>query len=150
SIAGIFIKLIPWNGLVIAGWRSLLSSLCVIVYMRRTGLKFKWDKHSVSSGAFMMLVFLGFVSANKLTTAANAIVLQYTAPVFILVISALFLKQKFSRADILAVLLTLCGISLFFFDQLSPGNMLGNCVAIGAGLAMACMFIIGGNAGEES
>ena len=82
-----------------------------------------------------------FVAANKLTTAANSIVLQFTAPMFIVVFSALFLKKRFSRADVLAVVLTMAGISLFFFDQLTPGHLAGNCVAIFAGMAFACYYM---------
>lgn len=150
SIGGIFIKLIPWNPLVIAGWRSFLALLCVAVYMQRRRLKFRVTKSAVLGGVFQALVFLLFVSANKMTTAANAIVLQYTAPVFILIISVLFLHQRIERRDILAVLCTLGGISLFFFDQLSPGNLLGNFVAIGAGFFFGCMMIANNRADESA
>lgn len=149
SLGGIFIKLIPWNPLVIAGWRSLLALLCVAAYMKFHHLKFRINKHSVWGGIFQALVFLLFVSANKLTTAANAIVLQYTAPVFILIISVLFLRQRIERRDIIAVICTLSGISLFFFDQLSPGNLLGNFVAIAAGLFFGCMMIVNNRADES-
>lgn len=150
SIAGIFIKLIPWNALVIAGWRSLISAGCVVVYMRAARLRVRVNRTSLVCGVFLALTFLAFVSANKLTTAANAIVLQFTAPVFILILSALVFRQQFARADVAAVLLTMCGIALFFLDQLSPGNLLGNFVAIGAGLSMAVMYIATGRADEES
>lgn len=150
SIAGIFIKLIPWNPLVIAGWRSLFSAACVLVYQRFTGQAFRLNRASIRSGIFLAVTFLLFVSANKLTTAANAIVLQFTAPVFILILSVLFLKQKVTLPDLLTVLLTMGGISLFFFDQLSPGNLFGNFVAIGAGFSMAAMYLATGSTDEES
>lgn len=150
SIGGIFIKLIPWNALVIAGWRSLLSAGCVLVYLRAFRMRPVVNRASLISGVMLALTFLLFVSANKLTTAANAIVLQFTAPVFILVLSAVFLHQKFSRADIITVILTMVGISLFFFDQLAPGNLLGNLVAIGAGFSMACMYVATGHTDEQS
>ncbi|MCI8648848.1 MAG: EamA family transporter [Anaerotruncus sp.] len=149
SIAGIFIKLIPWNPLVIAGWRSLLSAGCVAVYMYVTHLRFCLNRNSLISSVFLSLTFLAFVSANKLTTAANAIVLQFTAPVFILILSFFLLHQRFSRADLLTVLLTLGGISLFFLDQLSAGNLFGNLVAIFAGFSMGCMYLITGNVSEQ-
>lgn len=150
SIAGIFIKLIPWNSLVIAGWRSLVASFCVLVYIKATRLPFRFDRLAFANGFFLCLTFLLFVSANKLTTAANAIVLQYTAPVYILLLSAVLFHQKVSRADLLAVLFTLGGISLFFFDQLSPGNLVGNLLGVASGLTMACMFLVSSKADDAS
>lgn len=141
SIAGIFIKLIPWNSIVIAGLRSLIAGLVMFVYMRARGIGFTEDRRSLAGGAALCLTLTCFVAANKLTTAANSIVLQFTAPMFIVVFSALFLKKRFSRADVLAVVLTMAGISLFFFDQLTPGHLAGNCVAIFAGMAFACYYM---------
>ena len=90
-------------------------------------------------------VYTCFTVANKLTTAANAIVLQFTCPVFIVILSAIFLKQKIRKNDLAVVIATLAGIALFFFDQLKPGHILGNFVAIAAGMFMAVMFILVGN-----
>lgn len=150
SIAGIFIKIIPWHPLVIAGLRSTIAGLVVIGFMRYRRLNFIFNKQTVLAGALMGVTMLSFVFANKLTTAANAIVLQFTAPVFILIISALFLHERFCKADIIAVILTLGGISLFFLDQLTPGNLLGNILAVVAGLGMAGMFITTARGENES
>ena len=150
SIAGIFIKIIPWNPFVIAGWRSLISAATVLVYLRANRVSFRFNRHSVINGVMMSATFLCFVAANKLTTAANAIVLQFTAPVFILIFSAVLLHQKFKKGDVLVVVCTMAGISLFFFDQLEGGYLLGNCVAILAGAFMASMFLAVSHADEES
>lgn len=141
SIAGIFIKLIPWNSIVIAGIRSLIAGAVMFVYMRYKRIGFKADRRSMLGGLALCCTLTCFVAANKLTTAANSIVLQFTAPMFIVVFSVLFLKKKFSRSDIFAVVLTMLGISLFFFDQLTPGHLLGNCVAIVAGMAFAGYYM---------
>ena len=141
SIAGIFIKLIPWNAFVIAGLRSLFAGLVVLVYMKIRRLRLILNRRTVVAGVCMALLFFCFVGANKLTTAANAIVLQFTAPLFIMGLSVLFLHQKFRCADVLAVVFTMAGISLFFFDQLTPGHVLGNVVAILSGLFMALMYM---------
>lgn len=150
STAGILIKLIPWNALVISGSRSLLAVVVMIVYMRATGAKIKLNRYSVSSGIFMGGLMFSFVVSNKLTTAANAIVLQYTAPAFILILSAVFLKQKFRVADLVAVVTTILGISLFFFDRLSAGHLLGNCVSVFSGVLCAVNYVICGQADTES
>lgn len=141
SIAGIFIKLIPWNSIVIAGIRSLIAGAVMFVYMRYKRIGFTADRRSMLGGLALCCTLTCFVAANKLTTAANSIVLQFTAPMFIVVFSVLFLKKKFSRSDIFAVVLTMLGISLFFFDQLTPGHLLGNCVAIVAGMALAGYYM---------
>lgn len=90
-----------------------------------------------------------FVIANKLTTAANAIVLQYAAPIFILLMTAFIFKQKLRKKEIAAVSITTAGIILFFFDQLSPGNILGNIFGILAGVFLALMFVMVGQGGQD-
>lgn len=149
SIAGIFIKLIPWNSMVIAGIRSLIAGGVMFAYMRYKRIGFTLNRRSALGGLALCCTLSCFVAANKLTTAANSIVLQFTAPMFIVVFSVLFLKKKFSRADIAAVVLTMGGISLFFFDQLTPGHLLGNCVAIAAGIAFALYYMSLGGATES-
>ena len=150
SIAGIFIKLIPWNPLVIAGFRSLISAVVVFLFMYVTKMNVKLNRSSLVSGILVCATFLAFVSANKMTTAANAIVLQFTAPVFILVISALLFHQRFQIADLITVIITLLGISLFFFDKLGMGSFVGNLLSILSGLFMAGMYIVTGRADQDS
>lgn len=150
SVAGIFIKLIPWNGFAVAGMRSLIAAATFAVYMLITKKRYVFNKRTLLGGLFAGSVYTCFAVANKLTTAANAIVLQFTSPVFIVVFSAIFLKEKIRRRDLSVVFATLIGISLFFFDQLKPGYILGNFVSIAAGMFMAGMFIVVGNLeGEE-
>lgn len=145
SVAGIFIKLIPWNGFAVAGMRSLIAGLTIAVYMLITRRRYILSRRTVIGGIMTAGVYTCFTVANKLTTAANAIVLQFTCPVFIVILSAIFLKQKIRKNDLAVVIATLAGIALFFFDQLKPGYILGNFVAIAAGMFMALMFILVGN-----
>lgn len=145
SVAGIFIKLIPWNGFAVAGMRSLIAGLTIAVYMLITRRRYILSRRTVVGGIMTAGVYTCFTVANKLTTAANAIVLQFTCPVFIVILSAIFLKQKIRKNDLAVVIATLAGIALFFFDQLKPGYILGNFVAIAAGMFMAVMFILVGN-----
>ena len=141
SIAGIFIKLLPWNGFAVASLRSLLAGLTIAVYMAIKRYPFVFSKETLLSGILAGSVYVCFAVANKLTTAANAIVLQFTSPVFILIFSALFFGQKIRKPDLAVVLVVLGGITLFFFDQLGPSTIAGNFVAIAAGMFMAGMFI---------
>lgn len=141
STAGILIKWIPWNSFVIAGFRSLFAGILTFLFIKFNKIEIKITKKSIFSAIIMMLSFFCIIASNKLTTAANAVVLQYTQPIFIILISALVFKQRFSKVDYFAVIGTLCGISFFFLDQLKPGYLLGNCVAIVAGVLLAIMFI---------
>ncbi len=141
SIAGIFMKFIPWNGFALAGVRSLIAGLTIACYIRLSGMRFVINRRTVLSGIVTGSVYICFTLANKLTTAASAIVLQFTDPVFIVLLTALLYHKRPRRADVLVVLVTLCGIALFFFDQLAPGYLLGNCVAILSGVFMAGMYL---------
>lgn len=149
SISGIFIKWISWSPFLIAGGRSLISALVLGLYMYITKVPVRVSRLSAGAGVSLAVSFLCFVAANKLTTAANAIVLQYTAPIFILIISAVFLQQKIKRREILVVAITAVGIVLFFLDQLSPGNIAGNILGILAGLFLSIMFVLVGLGGED-
>lgn len=150
STGGIFMKFVPWNPMLLSGARSLVAGAVIAVYMLLFRHRFIIDKKTLSAGTALACTYTFFVIANKLTTAANAIVLQFTAPIFIVLLSAVFLRTRFARRDIAAVLLTLVGISMFFLDQLTPGGLLGNLSGLAAGISMAAMYIINGeSAGDE-
>ena len=141
SIAGIFMKGIPWSGFVIAGFRSLLAGGVMAVFMLVKKLKLTLNRRSVSGGVALGITFILFSVANKTTTAANAIVLQFTDPIWIMLLSAAVFHQRFRKGDILVVALTFFGIALFFADGLSAGNTAGNIVALASGLSFAVYYI---------
>ena len=150
SIAGIFIKLVPWNAFAVASLRSFIAGAVIAVYMILKRYRFVPSRRALIAGVLEGSVYLCFVCANKLTTAANAIVLQFTSPVFIVLYSLLFYGEKIKKSELLVVLFTLVGVALFFFDRLQAGYVLGNCVAILSGMLMAGMFMaIGSLKGEE-
>lgn len=149
SMGGIFIKLISWNPLLIAGARSVIAAAVIGAYMLYKKIPVKICGYSIGAGIGLSASCTCFVIANKLTTAANAIVLQYTAPVFILLMTAVFFKQRLHKKEVFAVTGTMAGIILFFFDQLSPGNILGNILAILAGIFLALMFVMVGQGGND-
>ena len=149
SLGGIFIKLISWSPFLIAGVRSGISGSIMAMYMAATHTRFKLNTYSLLAGIGLGFSATLFTIANKLTTAANAIVLQYTAQIFILVISALFFRQKLARRDVVVVGITMAGMVLFFLDQLSPGNLLGNIFGILAGVFLAQMFVMVGRGGDD-
>ena len=149
SIAGVMFKFIPWHAMVISAVRAAIAGATVFLFMRYRGIGLLFSRKTLSTGISKGLTCVLFVLANKLTTAANAIVLQYTAPVFLLLFSAVFYHRRFSRADVTAVCLTLAGISLFFLGQYDVGRMLGNLVAVAAGASMGAMYMLMGEVTES-
>ena len=152
STAGLIINHIDMNSFVISGGRSLFAALTVIVYMALTKQKFILSKGSFLSGVILSGVFICFVSASKYTTSANAIVLQYTAPIFVLIFSTVFLHKKPRLFDTVAVLLTFVGVVMFFIGSLDndASHMLGNVLGVVAGAFFGGMFVVVGNIkGEE-
>ena len=149
SIAGILFKLIPWNGFAVAGMRSLIAGITIYISMRLMGFSYVLNRRTLIAGFFSGCTYLCFTVSNKLTTSANAIVLQFTSPIFIIIYSAVLFGKKPRKQDLAVVLFTLLGISLFFLDQLKPGYLLGNFVAIGAGMFMAGMYVAVGEIEEE-
>lgn len=150
SISGIMIKYIDWSPLAIAGGRSLISAGVVIVFMLATRMKPVVNRNVIWAGVALFGCVTCFVTANKMTTAANAIVLQYIAPAFVLIISALFLKHKLKKMEVAIVVSTFLGIILFFVDEIDFGGMLGNFAAICSGLFMAIMFVFNGKLSLEA
>jgi drug/metabolite transporter (DMT)-like permease len=150
SIAGIFIKYIPWHALEIAGGRSMVAAVIVYAFMLRTGMRFRLNRSSVLAGLMLASTFTLFVTANKLTSAANAIVLQFTSPVFIVLLSTLLFRQRFRRSDYAVVAVTVLGIVFCFYGQLSGGSLLGNCAGLLSGATCGAMFVVTGRADPES
>ena len=150
SIAGVLFKLVPWNSVVIASLRSFLAGLVVRGYMRLRGLRVVVTRQTVVPGMLMAALFFSFVGANKLTTAANAIALQFTAPLFLMLFSAAFLHERLRGADVLAALVTFGGVVLFFLDQLGPGKTLGNLIGLLSGVFYALMYLNLGRMRDES
>ena len=83
-----------------------------------------------------------FSLANKLTTAANAIVLQFTVPIFVILFSALFFRKKPQKLDLAACAVVLGGILFFFLDSLEMGGGLGNFLALLSGVSYAGVFLM--------
>ena len=149
SIAGLFFKWIPWNSFVIAGWRSLIAAVVIFLYLKLSGGRFRINKKILLGGLFNGILYLCFSLSNKLTTAANAIVLQFTAPIFLMIFSTLLLREHFKLRDVLAALGTLFGIALCFLDEMEGGHLWGNLVAILAGAMMAGMYLVVGHLEPE-
>ena len=139
SFGGLCIKLIPWGAMSIIGLRSMLAALVFIIY--RQSAKIDFSKGNILAALCLSSTIILFVFANKLTTAAAAILLQFTAPIFIILIEFVFYRKKPAFAALIAVSVTFLGMLLFFAERLDAGNLLGNFLAIASGLSFAGVFV---------
>jgi len=135
STGGLLIKIVDWNPFAIAGVRSLIGGLLILAVNRHP--RFTWSFPQVAGAVCYAACMVGFVAANKLTTAANAILLQYTAPVYAAIMGWLFLREKATAVDAATIVVVLGGMVLFFMDKLGAGGMVGNVLAIISGVFFA-------------
>lgn len=140
SLGGILIKWIAWPPLAIAGARGFLAALFLVVVQRR--LRFTLSSVQLGAAVAYALCTFAFVVATKLTTAANAILLQYTAPVWVALAGAWFLGERTTRLDWVAIVIAFIGMGLFFADGLRADSLLGIGVGLLAGLGYAAMTLL--------
>ena len=140
SLGGVLIKWVNWNPVAIAGIRSLIGAALIGIAFHRE-LRFTWTFDQIGGAIAYAGTVVLFVIANKLTTAANAILLQYTAPVYVALFSPWFLGEQADRRDWLTLLIMLGGMALFFIDELSFDGYLGNSIALVSGLCFAWLTL---------
>jgi drug/metabolite transporter (DMT)-like permease len=139
STGGVLVKIMNWQPIAILGGRSLFTSLVFLIYLRR--LPTSWNRWQLlAAGASILTQFL-FVTSTKLTTAANAIFLQYTAPIYVVLLAVWFLREKPSRIDWISMFVIFVGLTLFFGDKLSTNGFYGNILAVLSGVTSAVMVV---------
>ncbi len=140
STGGLFIKWTSLSGLELSFGRSLLAAITVAIFTRHEG--FGLNKVTALASVLYAALLLLFVLATKETTAANAIFLQYTAPVYLLILEPLIYKEKFRKRDLIVVTVCVIGMSLFFVGKLRPQDVTGNLLALASGFCFACYFLL--------
>ncbi|MBA4122345.1 MAG: EamA family transporter [Acidobacteria bacterium] len=146
STGGVLIKLTTLDAFAVNLGRSLFAAITVAVFTYKKGLKL--DKFTLLTSFLYAGTLTCFVYANKNTTAANAIFLQYTAPIYILILAPFILKEKFRVDDLITVVICLMGMSLFFLEPQNAENKLaanvfwGNVAALVSGLFFGLYFIL--------
>ncbi len=119
--------------------RSAIASFVILIYLRH--VNFQWTRWQITGAVSYASTQLFFIMATKLTTAANAIFLMYTAPVYIVIFGYWLLGERPKRADWLAMPVIFAGLLLFFGDELSFDGFYGNILAIFGGMTMAMMIL---------
>jgi DME family drug/metabolite transporter len=140
STGGLFIKLTTLDAYQITFFRSLFAAITVILLTRKDGLKIN-GFGILTSVIYALLLFL-FVWATKKTTAANAIFLQYTAPIYILILAPFVIGEKFKARDLITVAFVLAGMSLFFVGKLEISDYQGNIAALFSGVFLGLYIML--------
>ncbi len=141
STGGLFIKAVEIDAYGISMWRSLLAGLTIWAILRPPlGAKPKPTTVAIAASYAGMLLFL--VIATRLTTAANAIFLQFTAPLYVAVLAGVFLRERPTQLDIATLVVTFAGMALFFVGKLETDALTGNLFGLAAGLCFGCMLVL--------
>ncbi len=144
STSGLFIKALPLGPFPIALWRSLVAALTMLTILRlrgqSNGVAFK--PIDLACALSYAGVLISFVVATKLTTAANAIFLQFSAPIYLLFLEPWAFKRPMHRQDLWAVVACLAGMALFFGGRMERGGMIGNLLGIFSGLCLAAFTLL--------
>jgi drug/metabolite transporter (DMT)-like permease len=139
STSGVLIKQSTLPALALVGGRSAVAALVLWLYLRRP--VWNWSAAQIGGAVSYCLMVVFFVQATQLTSAANAILLQYTAPIWVALFSYWFLGERPGRLDYAASGAILAGMALFFGEALTPAGMLGNLLSVLGGVALAWMTL---------
>lgn len=140
SLGGVLIKWVDWHPAAIAGMRSAIAVPAFLLFMRRRPV-FRWTRWQMTGALAYAGTVIFLAVATKLTTAANAILLQYTAPIYVALLAPRLLQEPTHARDWLFIILALGGMSLFFLDQLTPAGLWGNWAGLFSGICFALLVV---------
>ena len=151
SSAGVLVKLVSWNPIAIAGVRSAVAAVVIFLFLLRLHRpSVKWSTLQIGGALAFAGSQLFFVSAIKYTTAANAVFLQYAAPIYIALFGPWFLKERAKALDWFTIVVIAAGMLLFFRDDLTTEGYWGNICGILSGICFAWLIMFVRKARDES
>lgn len=139
SSGGLFIKLISLNSMQLSFFRCSIAAIVFALLFRKRLLVV--NGFTFINAGFYAIVLTTFVIATKTTTAANAIFLQSTAPIYVLIFEPIINKTKIERINVLTIAVSFIGMIFFFLGEISPGHFTGNLVALISGIMFAAFFL---------
>lgn len=148
SLGGVFIKFLNLHPLAIVFYRSFFAALVFLPFVKRPD-QFASLPIVISAVSYSAAI-TAFVTANKLTTAANAIVLQYTAPLFVFLYSRVVLKQRITKPYASALAVSMAGVAIISFDTAGDPQMAGVFLALFSGIFFAVYMVNLQNLNETS
>lgn len=141
STSGVLVKLLPsWHPLALNAVRSIIAAGVIWAYVRKP--HFTWSFTQVGAAVAYVAANTCFIAATQLTTAANAIFLQYSAPLWVAIFGAWYLHERPKPVDWYAMGTIFVGMLLFFGDNLSLNGYVGNLLAILGGICFAWMILL--------
>src|SRR6185436_425841 len=140
SLGGVLVKSVDWPSMAKAGVRSALAALVMWSWIRRP--VFTWSRVQLGAAVAYAATVSLFVIANDRTTAANAIFLQYTAPIYVAFLGYWVLGERTRGIDWLCIVLAIVGIGLFFRDEFSAVGLVGNLAALASGMSFAGLVML--------
>lgn len=141
SLGGVLLKSVNWPPLAVGGGRGLVAALFLLAVTWRNK-PFRWGWLPLATAVAYTACTMLFAAANKLTTAANAILLQYTAPAYVALLGAWLLKERPTRADWVTIGIVFVGLAIFLYDGLRLNDVAGILLAIASGVAFALMIVL--------
>ena len=141
SLGGVLMKSVDWPPFAVGGGRGLVAAVFLLAVRGRT-LRFTWTPLQLGTALAFTGCTILFAAATKLTTAANAILLQYTAPVWVALLGAWLLGERARRADWWTIAVTFVGMGVFFYDGLKFNNLTGILLAVASGVSFAVMIVL--------
>ena len=139
SFAGLLSKFAPWSALSLVGFRALLA----VLLLGRIRRSFR-PVHTAGNwlgGIGVVSTAVLFIYANKLTSAANAIVLQYAMPAVVIVLQAVLFHVTPKKKDLVATILVMAGVLLCFWQGLGGGAFVGDLLALLSSVTWATVFL---------
>ena len=140
SLGGLLIKWVQWHPMAISGMRSAIAAVFLLVVLRRP--RFTWSPAQLGCAVAYAGTVVLFVVANKWTTAAHAILLQYTGPVWVALFGGWLLGERATWLDWAAIALVLGGLSLFFLEGLGSGGFAGDVIAVLSGICFGSLALL--------
>ena len=150
SIGGLFMKYVPWNGLAINSARNIFSVLVLALFFRLSRHRLRINRTVLIGALAITGTNILYCIANKLTTAGNTIILQFTAPIWVMIFTSLLFKKRPTRLDIIAAVFVFGGVICFFVDSLSSGHTLGDVLALLSGVFYSGVFMLNSNEDSDS
>lgn len=143
SLGGLCIKLIPdWSGLALNAGRNGIALVVYVIFFAATRHRPRFNRWIFLGACCVCATNVLFAVANKMTTAANSIVLEYTAPIFVILLSAIFLRSRPDRLDLAACAVVFLGVLCFFLESLGGGHLSGDLLALLSGVTYGGVFML--------
>lgn len=143
SLGGLCIKLIPdWSGLALNAGRNGIALVVYVIFFAATRHRPRFNRWIFLGACCVCATNVLFAVANKMTTAANSIVLEYTAPIFVILLSAIFLRRRPGRLDLAACAVVFLGVLCFFLESLGGGHLSGDLLALLSGVTYGGVFML--------